>query len=150
MYNFEVVSDTHRMHPDKEIILPRRATKNAAAYDFFSPETVTIQPNEGRLIWTDVKAHIPTKYCLVLNIRSSMGCKAHMSLANTSGWIDSDYYANESNDGNIGIMLYNGGVEPYHVNIGDRIAQGMILKYHVMDDDSVSTIRDGGFGSTGK
>lgn len=101
------------------------------------------------MVWTDVKAVLPARYMLMLNVRSSMG-KYLISLANTQGWVDSDYASNPDNDGNIGLMLHNGGDRPYIIHAGDRIAQGMIVKYYTMDDDFVDAQREGGFGSTGK
>lgn len=150
MFKFEVVKDEHRKFPNEQIQLPKRGTKNACAYDFYSPDEFVIHPGETHMLWTDVKARIPTKYMLMLNVRSSMG-KHLIGLANTQGWIDCDYADNPSNDGNIGIMFHNYGDEDFHVSKGDRIAQGMIVRYFVMDDDYGITTgekRKGGFGST--
>ena len=71
-------------------------------------------------------------------------------LANTSGWIDSDYYENENNDGNIGIFLLNISEEPYVIKKGDRIAQGAFFNFLVADNGNTETQRTGGFGSTNK
>lgn len=152
MYRFEVVSDEHRKNPDVDIQLPKRGTNNACAYDFFSPISATIPPGESLMIWTDVKACISYRCALLLNVRSSMG-KYGITLANTQGWIDADYYSNPSNDGNIGIFLHNNSMfTPFVIHQGDRIAQGMIVPYCIMDDDAVEGMveRIGGFGSTGK
>ena len=149
MFRFEVVDDSHRKHLDTSIQLPRRSSRNACAYDFYCPEECLILPGETVMVWTDVKAVLPARYMLMLNVRSSMG-KDLISLANTQGWVDSDYANNPDNDGNIGLMLHNGGDRPYTIHAGDRIAQGMIVKYYMMDDDFVDTHREGGFGSTGK
>lgn len=149
MHQFEIVKDEFRKHPDAQIQLPKRATAHACAYDFFAPCDDVILPSETKMIWTDVKAHLPSAYMLMLNIRSSMG-KKRVMLANVSGWADSDYYSNPDNDGNIGLMLHNWGTEPFVINYGDRIAQGMIVKYYMMEDDTTSASRKGGFGSTGQ
>lgn len=149
MFQFEIVKNEFRKHPNFAIQLPKRSTKNACAYDFFAPCGGVIPPGESLLLWTDVKAVIPSKYMLMINVRSSMG-KSLIGLANTQGWIDSDYANNPSNDGNIGILLRNWGTGPYVLCAGDRIAQGMILKYFIMDDERSDTGRSGGFGSTGK
>ena len=52
-----------------------------------------------------IKAYMKDDERLEIVVRSSMGGK--FMLANTQGWIDSDYYENEDNDGNIGIFLKN-------------------------------------------
>ena len=144
---FEVVKDELRKNPEVEIQLPTRATEHSAAYDFYSPVNVTIQPNEMAMIWTDVKASMYYDNVLLLNVRSSMG-KYPIMIANTQGWIDSDYYSNVDNDGNIGIRLLNLGKTPYEIKIGDRIAQGMFVKFGTVKNDDAKGVRSGGFGST--
>ena len=147
MRYFEVVKDEFRKNPDAEIKLPTRATEHSAAYDFYSPINVTIQPNEMAMIWTDIKASMYYDNVLLLNVRSSMG-KYPIMIANTQGWIDSDYYSNIANDGNIGIKLLNLGKTPYDIKIGDRIGQGMFVKFGTVKNDNAKGIRSGGFGST--
>ena len=144
---FEVVKDEVRKH-DCEIKLPTRATEHSAGYDFYSPVDVVIQPNESVLIFTDVKAHMYYDNALLLIPRSSMG-KQPIMIANTVGLIDSDYYDNADNDGNIGFRLLNLGNTPYEIKIGDRIGQGVFVKYGTVKNDNTSGTRAGGFGSTG-
>jgi dUTP pyrophosphatase len=143
---FEVVKDEFRKN-EGEIKLPTRATEHSAGYDFYSPVDVTIQPNESVLIFTDVKAHMYYDNVLVLFVRSSMG-KHPVVIANGTGIIDCDYYGNESNDGNIGFRLLNHGSTPYEIKVGDRIGQGIFMKYGTVKDDSTASTRTGGFGST--
>ena len=145
---FEVVSDKYRKNKG-EITLPTRATKSSIAYDFYSPVAVTIPPMQSVMIWTDVKAHFNENEALLLNVRSSMG-KHPVMIANTQGWIESDYCNNLDNDGNIGCRLFNLGTEPYVINVGDRIMQGMFIKYLVADNGNTGNTRQGGFGSSGK
>lgn len=147
MRYFEVVKDEFRKNPDVEIQLPTRATEHSAGYDFYSPVTVTIQPNEMVMIWTDVKAHMYYDNALFIIPRSSMG-KQPIMISNTIGLIDSDYYGNESTDGNIGFRLLNLGDTPYEIKAGDRIGQGVFVKYGTVKNDSTKGVRSGGFGST--
>lgn len=146
---FAIVGDAFRQHPDIDIQLPVRGTKNACAYDFFAPEDIKILPMESKMIWTDVKATMEENEVLVLNVRSSMG-KYPVMIANTQGWVDSDYFENPWNDGNIGIRLFNLGKETYYIKKGDKIGQGMFLNFLVSNNGNVDTERVGGFGSTGK
>jgi dUTP pyrophosphatase len=147
MRYFKVVKDEFRKNPDVEIKLPTRATEHSAGYDFYSPVSVTIQPNEMAMIWTDVKAHMYYDNALFIIPRSSMG-KQPIMIANTVGLIDSDYYGNESTDGNIGFRLLNLGNTPYEIKAGDRIGQGIFVKYRTVKDDNTTATRSGGFGST--
>lgn len=145
---FEIVNDTYRK-TDTNITLPTRATKSSIAYDFYSPIDTVINPMQSVMIWTDVKAKFNADEALLINVRSSMG-KHPIMIANTQGWIESDYYSNPDNDGNIGIRLFNLGTEPYEIKIGDRIAQGMFIKYLEADNGNTEQERTGGFGSSGK
>ena len=145
---FEIVVDEKRKTTTDEIILPTRGSSTAMAYDFYAPETYSVMPNEIVKIWTDVKAYMQENECLIVNVRSSMGGK--FMLANTSGWIDADYYSNEGNDGNIGVFLKNISNETQTISKGDRIAQGAFFNFLVADNGNTNNIRTGGFGSTNK
>ncbi len=147
MIRFEVVVDEHRKH-SVDIKKPERSTEHAAGYDFYSPETVSIQPGEIRTVWTDVKARMDENIVLLLYPRSSMG-KKRVVLANGTGVIDGDYCDNPGNDGNIGFMLYNYGDTPYVINAGDKIGQGVFVPFYTTADDVAGDKRTGGFGSTG-
>ena len=147
MRRFEVVKDEYRKN-NVDIKLPTRATKNSIGYDFYSPIAVDIEPMHSQMIWTDVKAIFNSDEALIINVRSSMG-KQPVMIANTQGWIESDYANNPDNDGNIGFRLFNLGDTIYTVNVGDRIGQGMFIKYLTTDDDNATSTRNGGFGSTG-
>ena len=146
MRYFEVVKDEFRKNGG-DIKLPTRASEHSAGYDFYSPVDAVIPPNEMIMIWTDVKAHMYYDNALLILPRSSMG-KHPVMISNTLGLIDSDYYGNESNDGNIGFRLFNLGITPYEINAGDRIGQGIFIKYGTVKDDDASGTRTGGFGST--
>lgn len=145
---FEVVNNNHRT-ASGEIKLPTRSDSRSAGYDFYSPVNITIMPNESKLFFTDVKACMNEDEVLMLYVRSSMG-KIPVVIANGTGIIDSSYFSNPSNDGNIGFRLLNLGDEPYVINVGDRIGQGVFSKYLITDDDNASGERTGGFGSSGK
>ena len=148
---FEVVSDAHRKFPELEIKLPKRMTKNAMAYDLFSNETVCIRPGHSYQFATDVKAYMPENEGAIMNVRSSMGFKRNLMLINTQGWIDSDFYCNPDNDGNIGINLKNMGDVSQTIEAGERIAQIMFVTFGVADKDDEDEKEDrvGGTGSTG-
>lgn len=129
--------------------LPRKATANSAAYDFYSPVSVDILPGEKALIWTDIKSYMKDKEVLIINVRSSAG-KHPVMLANTQGWIDADYYNNMENEGNIAINILNIGKKPFHIKEGDRIAQGMFVRRMDADDGDSDVLRKGGHGSSGR
>lgn len=149
MRKFEIVKDECRKFKDEEIIIPKRGTVGSAAYDFYTPCDIVI-PAKGRtgIIATDIKAKMEEDEVLLLFVRSSIGIKKGIVLSNGTGVIDSSYYSNPDNDGNIGISLLNTTNEEVIIKKGDRIMQGMFVKYLITEDDNVTEERTGGFGST--
>ena len=147
---FKLVRDEFRIHPDKEVKLPKRGTNVSSGYDFYTPVGFTVEPGcVSDLIMTDICVELKPDEFLMLVPRSSMGIKRNLMMANTIGIIDSDYYDNVSNGGNIGIKFYNFGKEKSIIFADERVAQGIILKYNTFGDVIAAT-REGGFGSTGK
>ena len=98
----------------------------------------------------DIKAQMEEDEVLLLFVRSSIGIKKGIVLSNGTGVIDSSYYSNPDNDGNIGVSLLNTTDEEEIIKKGERIMQGMFMKYLITDDDNTTEIRTGGYGSTGK
>lgn len=148
MRKFEIVSDKFLQYGVKDIKLPFRATKYSAGYDLFSPIDTVIQPNQIQLIWTNVKAQFNQDEVLMLFVTSKIG-KNGVMMANGTGIIESDYYSNEGNDGNLGLLLYNFGSSDYVIKKGDKIGQGVFTKFLTIDnEEKISNIRVGGFGST--
>ena len=141
---FKVVSPT--MRKSDHVHYPTRGSINSAGYDFYADKDYTIAPNKIIKVWTDIKAYMQPDEFLMLDVRSSMGGK--FMLANTIGIIDSDYYENPDNDGNIGIFLKNISNEVQHIKRDDKIAQGIFMEYLKIDNDKTTAERQGGFGST--
>lgn len=150
MRKFEFVGKLYRKHEALQVELPKRGSAHSAGYDFFNPIDVEIPPKTIWVVWTDIKAKMAEDEVLMLYVRSSMAIKRGIILANGTGIIDSDYYENQDNDGNIGIALYNMGEKTVLLKQGERIAQGIFTKYLSVEDEIPSTQRVGGMGSTGK
>lgn len=150
MRKFVVVKDFAKKTPKEYIVqLPSRATNRSMGYDFYANNSYVVHPNEVVKVWTDVKALMNDDEGLIINIRSSMGGK--WELINQQGWIDADYANNKDNDGNIGFFLRNVTDKVQMINRGERIGQGMFVKYLITNDDEpIYETRNGGFGSTGK
>ena len=130
--------------------LPERSTRFSAGYDFFNPVQVTIPAHELKLIKTGIKAHFPNDMALKLYNRSSNPKKKGVMLANGVGIVDSDYYGNPDNDGEIGFMFYNFTDNDITFEPGDKLGQGIFEKYHIVtNEQEITSERQGGFGSTG-
>ena len=101
-------------------------------------------------ISTGIKAYMKEDEVLMLYVRSSIGIKKNLMLANQTGVIDASFYNNPDNEGNITCALYNYGEEDQFIQQGDRIMQGVFMKYYPADNDIVlNKERVGGIGSSG-
>ena len=155
MRKFAKVREDFMKFPEVETKLPVRADNHSAGYDFYSKEDVDIEPGSVHVFWTDVKAVMFFDNVLQIYTRSGNGVKYGVILRNGTGIIDASYANNESNDGNICIALENTGNRVFSVKKGDRIAQGIFIRYLITDDDKYlvgeeKKERKGGLGSTGK
>ena len=145
---FETVS----AYEGKGIALPLRGTAASAGYDLSAAESVVIAPGEMAMVPTGVKAYMEPDEVLYIHIRSSLAVKRQLVLMNSVGVVDADYYNNPDNEGHIFIALWNRGKEAVTLKAGERLAQGVFMKYLLADGDTAGKGQDrqGGFGSTGK
>ena len=148
MRGFEIVKEEMRKRKG-EITLPTRGSKVSAGYDFYSPVDIILKPNEKTCVWSDIKAYMQEGEVLLLFVRSSIGIKKGLALSNGTGVIDADYYSNSSNDGNIGIALYNYSDKIVEIKKGERICQGVFIPFLEADNGNTDKKRVGGIGSTG-
>lgn len=155
---------------EEDIKLPERSTRNSAGYDFYAIEDVKVKPISHAtytsmeiefrprtvhsdirptLVKTGVKAEMMHNEFLMLCNRSS-NPKKGLILANGVGIVDSDYYGNPDNDGEIMFPFINIGNDTVEIRKGDKIGQGIFMRYQTTDDDMADGERTGGFGSTGE
>lgn len=149
MRKFEIIKDEFKK-TNGNIILPTRADKGSAGYDFYTPIGFELLPGNTIIVPMDVKVSMEEDEVLLLYVRSSVGIKKHIVLANGTGVIDSTYYNNQDNDGNICGAFTNLGTEIQEFKAGDRIMQGVFVKYLTTDNDKpLNAARIGGIGSSG-
>ncbi|ANZ57307.1 dUTP diphosphatase [Fructilactobacillus lindneri] len=151
---------------DSGIELPKRATENAAGYDFASSVDMVlpsiwkigflkalkiIQTNrhldevesetaqkvlKPYLIPTGIKAYMQPNEVLIIANRSSNPLKRGMIIPNGIGVIDADYYDNENNEGEIFVQMVNFGIKDRKIKKGERIGQGIFMPYLLADDET--------------
>lgn len=175
---FEIVSK----YSSKNLTLPYRTTNNAAGYDFESAEEIIIPSiwklNFLKVLWavkheksvqaasiekarqvlkpflipTGIKAYMQPDEVLIIANRSSNPLKRGLVIPNGIGVIDSDYYNNDGNEGEILVQILNFGISDIKIQKGERIAQGIFMPYLLadQDDQQKKQTRSGGFGSSGK
>lgn len=134
---------------DPAVQLPTYGTKDAACFDISAFEAATVQPQEIKLIRTGLIIESPSGYFLAIVPRSSTPRKFHIMFPHSIGVIDPDY---SGPDDEVLIQVYNFTSEPVHINVGDRIAQGIFLPTQQIEWEETAELKQdsrGGFGSTG-
>jgi dUTP pyrophosphatase len=134
---------------NKDAVIPKYQTPEAAGFDLHSIEDVVILPNERKLIGTGLAFEIEFGYEIQIRPRSGLAYKHGITVLNSPGTIDSDYR------GEIKVLLINHSNEPFEIKKGDRIAQAVIApiiqaEFEEVDELSSTLRGSGGFGSTGK
>ncbi len=130
-------------------LTPRKAHHDDAAYDLRSRVDMELPPGRSVVVPSGLFMELPVGYEAQVRPRSGLALKHNLTLTNTPGTIDAGYR------GEVGVIMFNLGQEPFAVRRGDRIAQMVICKLPeaemVCVDELSDTLRGaGGFGSTGK
>ncbi|MBB5319732.1 dUTP diphosphatase [Marinobacter oulmenensis] len=134
------------------IPFPEYATDGSAGLDLRAclAEPLTLRPGETQLIPTGLSIHIadPALAAMILP-RSGLGHKHGIVLGNLVGLIDSDY------QGELMVSCWNRGSTEFTVDVGERIAQLVLVPVVQADFELVTEFTDsdrgeGGFGSTGR
>lgn len=102
------------------------------------------------MVRTGVKVQIPEDEFLMLANRSSNPKKKKLVMPASIGVIDADYYNNKDNEGEIFFSFYNVSKATIVIEAGEKLGQGIFIKYGTTEDDNATGERKGGFGSTGK
>lgn len=132
--------------------LPEYATEGSAGLDLRAmlEQPLTLNPGDTQLISTGMAMHIadPGLAGMVLP-RSGLGYKHGIVLGNLVGLIDSDY------QGPLMVPCWNRGKQPFVMEIGERLAQLVIVpvvqaKFNVVSDFTESQRGAGGFGHSGR
>ncbi len=131
------------------ISLPKRATTGSAGYDFFAPKCFSLEPSQTVTVATGVRVNIEEGWVLKIYPRSGLGFKYRLTLNNTVGIIDSDYYYAD-NEGHIFIKMTNCGDKSLTLEQGKAFAQGVFVEFGITVDDDCQAQRTGGLGSTDK
>ena len=134
---------------DDRAVLPKSAYAGDAGIDLRSVEDVMLMPFQRKLLSTGIAVAIPEGYAGFVLPRSGSAIKQGLSLVNAPGLIDSGYR------GELKCIVVNLDSEnPIHIEVGDRIAQLVIMKVEAPElfevDELDKTQRgSGGFGSSG-
>jgi dUTP pyrophosphatase len=128
--------------------LPRYARPGDAGADLHACEQLTIDPGDYALVATGVSMAIPEGYGGFVLPRSGLAARSGVTVLNAPGLVDSGYR------GELKVALINHGPAPLGIEVGDRIAQLVIMAVSTPDYVEVDALEDTdrgprGFGSTG-
>jgi dUTP pyrophosphatase len=149
-FKFKINFKNESTNPD-----PEYATAGSSGFDFRANlETpITIPAGQIDIVPTGLFFEIPDNFEIQVRPRSGLAAKNGVTVLNTPGTIDADYR------GEIKIIIINLGHEPFTINNGDRIAQGVVASVtakNIINLNRVNKISEntergtGGFGSTGR
>lgn len=138
-----------RMMAGCEDLFPAKAHHDDAAYDLRSRSDMELAVGKSTLVPTGMFLELPVGFEAQVRPRSGLALKHNLSLTNSPGTIDAGYR------GEVGVIMFNPGPEPFPVRRGDRIAQMVIAELPEVElvpaeELSESGRGEGGFGSTGK
>ena len=132
--------------------LPDYATDGSAGMDLRAmlDEPMELMPGQTQLIPTGLAIHIadPALAAVILP-RSGLGHKHGIVLGNLVGLIDSDY------QGQLFVSCWNRGQDPFRIEVGERIAQLVLVPvvravFEIVDEFEDSERGAGGFGHSGR
>lgn len=126
--------------------IPERAHNTDAGLDLKSPINITVPARGSATIDTGVHIQLPHGTAGMLKSKSGLNVKYGIT---SDGVIDEGY------TGSIVVKLYNHTFDDYHVNIGDKISQLVVIPVLTPDLEFVDELDGGergnnGFGSTGR
>lgn len=130
-------------------LTPAKAHPDDAAFDLRSRVETELPPGRSVLVPTGLFIELPAGYEAQVRPRSGLALKHNLMLTNSPGTIDAGYR------GEVGVIMFNAGKEPFPVRRGDRIAQMVIaqlpeIELAAAEDLSETGRGAGGFGSTGR
>ena len=129
--------------------VPVCAYSGDAGVDLRSTEQVTLAPFERAMVPTGLAIALPEGYAGFVLPRSGLAAKHGISIVNAPGLVDSNYR------GELKVVLVNTDAHSsFTVEIGDRIAQLVVMpvptiQFHEVDELSDSSRGEAGFGSSG-
>ena len=155
-----------------KIELPKRSTEGSAGHDFIMPFSFKLSRGSSIVIPTGIRCRMPNDTVLLIVPRSGQGFKYRLSIMNTVGVIDSDYYGADNyghimikivydGDGNNTILstlhldpedenmlvsltklCYEDGLDTVTIQANKGFAQGIFVKYIVTSNEIISSKND--------
>ncbi|GAA8048497.1 dUTP diphosphatase [Helicobacter pylori] len=135
-----------KIHPNA--LIPKYQTEGSSGFDLHAVEEVTIKPHSVGLVKIGICLSLEAGYELQVRTRSGLALNHQVMVLNSPGTVDNDYR------GEIKVILANLSDKDFKVQVGDRIAQGVVQKTYKAEFIECERLDEtsrgsGGFGSTG-
>lgn len=129
--------------------IPHMAYNDDAGVDLRSVERIVLEPQERAMVATGLAIALPEGYAGFVLPRSGLAAKHGISIVNAPGLIDSNYR------GELKVILLNTDPDKsFTIEIGDRIAQLIVMPVPTINFEQVEELTESqrgesGFGSSG-
>ena len=129
--------------------IPHMAYNGDAGVDLRSVERIVLEPQERAMVATGLAIALPEGYAGFVLPRSGLAAKLGISIVNAPGLIDSNYR------GELKVILLNTDPDKsFTIEIGDRIAQLIVMPVPTINFEQVEELTESqrgesGFGSSG-
>ncbi|GAA8447710.1 dUTP diphosphatase [Helicobacter pylori] len=135
-----------KIHPNA--LIPKYQTEGSSGFDLHAVEEVVIKSHSVGLVKIGICLSLEVGYELQVRTRSGLALNHQVMVLNSPGTVDNDYR------GEIKVILANLSDKDFKVQIGDRIAQGVVQKTYKAEFIECERLDEtsrgsGGFGSTG-
>ncbi|OPG43405.1 dUTP diphosphatase [Helicobacter pylori] len=135
-----------KIHPNA--LIPEYQTEGSSGFDLHAVEEVMIKPHSVGLVKIGICLSLEAGYELQVRTRSGLALNHQVVVLNSPGTVDNDYR------GEIKVILANLSDKDFKVQVGDRIAQGVVQKTYKAEFIECERLDEtsrgsGGFGSTG-
>lgn len=133
---------------DKNAKMPTRAHDTDAGLDLYTPTKFIVKAGEDILIPLGIKMEFTDGYAFIIKEKSGIATKKKLDIG--ASVVDSSYR------GIVHCHLFNNGYLDMHFDVGDKVAQGIVVpvwcgypkQVQMIDNDTKRG--KGGFGSSGK
>ena len=129
--------------------IPHMAYNGDSGVDLRSVERIVLKPQERAMVATGLAIALPEGYAGFILPRSGLAAKHGISIVNAPGLIDSNYR------GELKVILLNTDPDnSFTIEIGDRIAQLIVMPVPTINFEQVEELTESqrgesGFGSSG-
>ncbi|GAA7320612.1 dUTP diphosphatase [Helicobacter pylori] len=135
-----------KIHPNA--LIPEYQTEGSSGFDLHAVEEVMIKSHSVGLVKIGICLSLEVGYELQVRTRSGLALNHQVMVLNSPGTVDNDYR------GEIKVILANLSDKDFKVQVGDRIAQGVVQKTYKAEFIECERLDEtsrgsGGFGSTG-